>query len=205
METGYLLLSDGRKIELPEGIPVLGRWDISDSAREELVEVFVPDSVVFIDDHCFQSAPKLQRVRFSMGDASILRMIGWSAFDGCNELREINFPGCLRYIGDCAFAQTALTAVDLSETQISYIGAAAFVDCAKLMKVKLGSSLKMVPDGCFAHCRQLMKVSFGSYTSIIDRNAFESCDDLSIVDGVYLENVHIVQEGNKAFLAALND
>ena len=49
METGYLLLSDGRKIELPEGIPVLGGGDISDSEREELVEVFVPDSVVCID------------------------------------------------------------------------------------------------------------------------------------------------------------
>ena len=84
METGYLLLSDGQKIELPEGIQVLGGGDISDSEREELVEVFVPDSVVCIDDHCFHGAGKLQRVRFSKGLASRLCMIGAAAFDGCN-------------------------------------------------------------------------------------------------------------------------
>ena len=205
METGYLLLSDGRKIELPEGIQVLGGGDISDSEREELVEVFVPDSVVFIDDHCFHGAGKLQRVRFSKGLASNLRMIGAAAFSGCDELHEINFPDRLRYIGETAFAQTALTAVDLSETDIRYIGAAAFVDCAKLMKVKLASSLKMVSEDCFAHCRQLMKVSFDTSPRFIERCAFESCDDLSAVDGVYLEDVHFVPEGNEAFLAALNN
>ena len=204
METGYLLLSNGYRIGLPEDLKILGYWNIK-SYKDEIVEVFIPDSVVLIEDSCFQSAAKLERVRFSKEGTSDLRMIGRSAFDDCAVLHEIAFPDSLRHIDTSAFAQTALTSVDLSETDAVHIGDCAFAACSQLTNVKLPNSLKAISNGCFAHCRQLSKIAFHATPVFVDQDAFECCDELHIVEGVdNPEFMHIVKDGNSAFLAALN-
>ena len=196
MENGYYVLADGRKVELPEGICVLKSGDIP----TEAVEVYVPKSVVVIEEGCFHGSD-VQKVRFS--DGSKLRIIANNAFDGCNDLKEINFPWFLKYIGTCAFSQTALEMVNLGETQVEYIGDGAFANCSKLIKVELPYSLKMVPPVCFYNCRQLMKINLNDNVKFIASEAFGCCDDLTKLEGN--TRFEYIGEGNYALKALLDD
>ena len=159
---------------------------------KEAVEVYVPDSVKMIDDSCFAGA-SVKSIRFSA--MSHLTFIGHSAFDG-SDLKKINFPAPLRFIGVSAFNQTALEVVNLSDTDIEHIGSCAFANCAKLMKAELPDSVEMLPNGCFYSCRQLMKINLKK-VRLIDKDAFRGCDDLIKVERSAYSNIEYIGEGNE--------
>ncbi len=112
------------------------------------------------------------------------------AFASCGSLKTINLEG-IEKIGDEAFAETALTSVDLSSA--CEIGKYAFVYCNKLENVVLGENEVKVLEGAFSYCNELSSINLEN-TSYIDAYAF-AYTDLTLLD---LSNVTYI--GDTAFL-----
>lgn len=99
--------------------------------------------------------------------------------DACHALATVTFaPGsCLKEIGKCAFAETAITAIKLPET-LETIGEAAFI-YTKLTEIVIPASVKTMADGTFIECENLEKVEFkGDKLKTIGSNTFQDCTAL---------------------------
>ena len=99
--------------------------------------------------------------------------------DACHALATVTFaPGsCLKEIGKCAFAETAITAIELPET-LETIGEAAFI-YTKLAEIVIPASVKTMAGGTFIRCENLEKVEFkGDKLKTIGSNTFEDCTAL---------------------------
>ncbi len=77
--------------------------------------------------------------------------IGDHAFDSCENLTSVVFPEGLKSIGRSAFKSTALTSIKLPDA-IEEIGDSAFMDCSKVMALKLPESLKKINSYSFYRC-----------------------------------------------------
>ena len=108
--------------------------------------------------------------------------IGSSAFDGDNHVISFNSfsaPVTVKIIGDSAFSGcNYLTSVSLPSA--TSIGVFAFSYCSYLTSVNLPSATS-VGDSAFAECSSLTSVSLPSAT-IIGYGAFNYCSSLSTVD-----------------------
>ena len=99
--------------------------------------------------------------------------------DACHALATVTFaPGsCLKEIGKCAFAETAITAIELPET-LETIGEAAFI-YTKLTEIVIPASVKTMAGGTFIECENLEKVEFkGDKLKTIESNTFQDCTAL---------------------------
>lgn len=93
--------------------------------------VKVPDGIKTIDEGAF--------VRKSMTKLILpegLKGIGYEAFVGCYDLKEVNFPDSLEYIDDAAFSGTAIEQAILPDG-IKRVGNDAFCYCEKLTEVSI--------------------------------------------------------------------
>lgn len=102
--------------------------------------------------------------------------------DACHALATVTFaPGsCLKTIGHCAFAETAITTIDLPET-LETIGDSAFI-YTKLTEIVIPASVKTMAGGTFIKCENLEKVEFkGDKLKTIEGNTFQDCTALKEV------------------------
>ncbi|MBR4731026.1 MAG: leucine-rich repeat protein [Prevotella sp.] len=130
--------------------------------------------------------------------------IGGFAFAGCSNLKEVNFTELkqLEYLEGRTFAQTSLSVVDLSKTQLTDLGG-EFYQMKKLENIKLPKTLTRLSDAfrestlteidlsdytnlktlesTFNQCRDLVKVTLPEgLTSIND--AFSGCEKLTTIN-----------------------
>ncbi len=109
------------------------------------------------------------------------------AFAYSENLAKIEHLGCATYVGDYAFAYTALVEADL--TSATYIGTHAFQkDSMTDFSVTLGSALEELGDNPFAYCRLDAFVSevpetFGEHTYMIPTSTFAVSDSVQVIDG----------------------
>lgn len=87
-----------------------------------------------------------------------IRYISKNAFLNCSSLTEINLPKTVTNVGDFAFANTALSMIDL--ISVEEIGEYSFDQCAQLKSVILGKELKSIGNRAFAYCSSLMEVFY---------------------------------------------
>lgn len=128
MERGYIKIGDNR-IEFPKGLQVLDRSVILDMVNldevdlkkkneyinENLIEVYLPDTLVVISDFTFKNCKNLIRVILPISNS--LRYIEKATFKGCDSLAFFDFAFCsdLRLIGDEAFKNTNATALQYGD------------------------------------------------------------------------------------------
>ncbi len=92
-------------------------------------------------------------------------------FEGCSSLSNFSFPVGLESIGERAFAETAFTEIDLSETSLKSIGTGAFADCSSLESVALPASLETLGSGFLS----------GSSCQTVDYQG--TVEEFSLLDG----------------------
>ena len=113
--------------------------------------------------------------------------IGEGAFSYCEKLTELSGIYNVSYIGDYAFAYTAITAAGLSNAES--IGSAAFMkENPTEFKVSLGSKLVYMGDNPFAFCivkpfETTVTESFNGkdYTSVV--STFDISKSIKVIDG----------------------
>lgn len=99
--------------------------------------------------------------------------IGKNAFQGCKNLRYVNFPDAVRYIGKEAFKGCkALTQLALPEG-ITTIYSSTFMNCSLLSRISLPSSVKVIGDYAFSGCTELDSLIMPAELRTIGESAFE--------------------------------
>ena len=100
-----------------------------------------------------------------------LTAINESAFSGCSELKEINMPSQLRYIGANAFNSTAITTVVLPE-YVREILSGAFAGCSSLTNITIPYGVTTMGDRVFSGCSSLTSIIITDSVTSIGYSAF---------------------------------
>ena len=135
--------------------------------------------------------------------------IGYRAFSGCMNLKEISIPAKVGVIGAEAFSGSGLTSVSLpaamtviaertfinctylKEVAIPYgvssIGYMAFYRCSSLVSVTIPDSVMSIADEAFCGCSSIEYVKLPQYITRIGYSTFSGCvslKDVNIPEGV---------------------
>lgn len=84
--------------------------------------------------------------------------IGANAFSGCGNLKSVNIPSSIQYIGESAFMESGLESVTIPNT-VTSIGNLAFYDCGNLKTVTIPESVENIGYGAFADCCSLTEIN----------------------------------------------
>ena len=143
------------KVEIPaqiNGVEVTGIADHAFKVNNQIKEIVLPESILYIGD--------------------------W-AFFGCGALTAITIPNSVEELGVGSFDDcTALTSVKLSD-KLSKITEFAFRGCTALESVELPLSVKEIGDGAFFRCEALTEIVIPGAVEVIGDGAFMKCTNLA--------------------------
>ncbi len=146
-------------MNIPNGVKVIGLRVLGDTAKKNVKQVIMPDSVTEVMRLAFSQTPtcpvSINDVKLSAG----LEKIGASAFANC-PITEISFPNSLKQIDDAAFKDCPLKHVNFG-TGITKIGPKAF-SSNSVETLVLPKNLTTVGAGAFGYNRELKSVTINS-------------------------------------------
>ena len=140
-----------KKVTLPQDMEVVPQLAFS---RSKLEEVFIPASVIVVEDDAFSLCVRLHKVTFEAG--SKLEELGKKAFWRCWDLQGIRLPEGVKTIGASCFDQTDLAEIEIP-AGVERLGERAFNWCKCLRKIIFaeGSRLKEIGSWAFSGCHYL--------------------------------------------------
>ena len=110
---------------------------------------------------------------------STIESIGFAAFAGCYQLRNVTFPASLTAIDDYAFSGSGLTSVTIPAT-VQLMGKGVFSRCESLTSASIES--EYVGDFAFLGDFRLSQVTFGASVKNIARGMFNGCTALTTIN-----------------------
>ena len=111
--------------------------------------------------------------------------IGYYAFWGCTNLRNIKIPNNVESIGDYAFYNcTSLTSVTIPNS-VTSIGNDAFYGCSSLTSVTIPNSVTSIGNNAFYGCLSLTSVTIPDSVTSIGYSALSSCTSLTSIEVSY--------------------
>ena len=109
-----------------------------------------------------------------------VKLIGYGAFAGTSNLKQVIIPNSVTSMNPSAFSNTGLTSIELPES-ISTIGITAFAGCENLNYVRIPKTISSIDIYAFKNCKNLKKIIIPeTVTNIHSSNPFEECEDLVI-------------------------
>lgn len=123
--------------------------------------------IVGIKRYAFKFARGLQSVTLPEG----IKEVEYNAFNGCSQLRHINFPDTLVSIGEHAFYMCGLTELVIPDGVTSLTNA-VFSGCVDLKSTTIGTGVTSIGSIAFARCGQLGEIKFLGDAPSIAENAF---------------------------------
>ncbi len=168
---GILMKYNGsdKDVIVPEGVIGIGLGAFSQNYRIE--NVYLPDSVKFIDNLSFFMCQDLKHINLPQG----LERIGECALYGCIDLEELELPDSLMEIDVKSFYEMkSLKEIKIPEG-IKEIPYEAFAYCERLEKISLPSSLEKIGDSSFQSCNKIEELKIPDGVCEIDVCAFGSC------------------------------
>jgi len=122
----------------------------------------------------FKDYSSLEEVTISYVDE-----IHANTFENCTHLTKINgFDKGLREIGNAAFKNTGLTAIELP-VSLTGLGDYAFQSCESLTEVDALGSVESLGKGVFSGCTGLKQITIPDGVTKIGEKAFFCCDSLN--------------------------
>ena len=109
---------------------------------------------------------------------SSVKIIGASAFRGCENLTAISIPNSVESIGAHAFYNCkGLATVSLGQ-RIKSIGDYAFYNCSGISAIALPEKLESIGEGAFFNCTALTDATVPAGVKAIGISAFKGCDKI---------------------------
>ena len=138
-------------------------------------------------------APRSLSGKYSIREG--VKVIGDSAFQGCESLTSINIPNSVTTIGKQAFADCeSLTSINIPNS-VTTIGNGAFLGCSSLTSINIPNSVTTIGIEAFAFCYSLTSINIPNSVTTIGIEAFGACNSLTSIN---IPN-SVTTIGNKAF------
>ena len=87
-----------------------------------------------------------------------IKVIAGKAFTGCNNLKHLDLPEGIEYLGESCFSKSGLETVSIPGT-IRKLSSWCFDDCTKLHSVSIGEGVITMEYGAFAGCASLKQIA----------------------------------------------
>ena len=142
---------------------------------ELITDLVVPEDVTEIGAHAFEGYEKLRSVVLHNGIDAIHK----SAFLGCTDLTDINFPDSLFYIGPYAFNGTAW--YESKPDGEVYIGRLLYKYKGEMplnSSIVVKDGTETICESAFDGCKGITSISLPSSLKQIHNYAFCGCDNL---------------------------
>ena len=177
------------------------------SNRSELVKVEVADIVTTLEDYCFYSCSKLQKVIFGenqyitelpvccfaycpqlIADSTTnpippnTQFIRDCCFQHCTNIKTLVIPESVETIGINSFDSSSLTSITFSKNaNVKSFGQYCFNSNANLTTITIPNKLETLGPGCFANNTILSSVTFdkNSKLTTISDQCFYNCPNLT--------------------------
>ncbi|WP_337628901.1 leucine-rich repeat protein [Prevotella sp.] len=107
-----------------------------------------------------------------------VKVIGDSAFWGCESLSSINIPNSVTYIGNDAFWECkSLNSINIPNS-VTNIGNRAFKGCDSLKRINIPNSVTYIGRCAFLLCNSLTSINIPNSLTNIGNYAFAYCSSL---------------------------
>ena len=118
-------------------------------------------------------APSELKGKYSIRNG--VKVIGNSAFSGCDSLTSINIPNSVTMIGEYAFNWCkSLTSTNIPNS-VTTIGEGAFRCCDSLTSINIPNSVTTIGKGAFVGCDSLTSINIPNSVTTIGDGAFTKC------------------------------
>lgn len=187
----------------------VGLDDAEIKVRENILSVYMPDSVTVIEAGAFRGCESLEKVRIS----SRLKRIGDCAFSQCSSLAKAALPESIDDIGEavfldcrsladqegfviihkCLFAYCGKARDVVIPEGVEVISAKAFENNGTITTVSFPSTLRRIGEYAFNMCQGLREIDIPGNVEWIERGAFFACtavEKLRVREGVsYIDDI----------------
>lgn len=173
----------GPTVHIKDGTEIIGAYAFNELSQ--ITEIYVPESVIEIEDSAFQGCRNLKHIHFANG----LKKIGNFAFDGCSSLSQISLPDTVLEIGRGAFSScTSITEfrlpkylVKVGDLVFEYTHGVNIISDSPLFDV-FDNCLYSKISRCLLCCTSMEpSVSVKDGTKIIADWAFHNCSSLQSI------------------------
>ena len=138
----------------------------------------------FSEGHYEGSVTIPEQVTYN-GITRVVTAIGDFAFNGCENLTNIDIPNSVTTIDSYAFLNcTNLKSVSIPNS-VTTIGIEAFSGCISLTNIDIPNSVTTINNNAFQNCTNLKSISIPNSITKIFPNTFKGCPNLR---GVAFEN-----------------
>lgn len=187
---------------LPENLRIIRKYAFSNC--DKLTDVYIPNSVIHLEEGAFYRCDNLTKVRMS----SNIRFIPDNAFRKCQNLMVFDWYADVKFIGEYAFAgdislemfdftglekmyqssfeDSGIIIVSLGEnndeepTTLEIVEISSFENCNNLATLTIGGNITTIRSSAFANCSNLETVVISPNVTDIASNAFDGCEKLTI-------------------------
>lgn len=186
----FYYCSSLKSINIPSGVESIGEHAFAECSS--LTSISFPDTVVRMGDYIFQGCEKLTNVRLSNN----IDTIPVAMFNVCYALTSISIPASVTSIGDHAFGTcTSLMNIEILG-EIEEIGLCAFSN-TKISNIKLSDKLNTIGNGAFENCLLLTSIEIPNSVTSLGNYIFKGCSNLSEItipsfggiDATYIGNL----------------
>lgn len=161
-------------IEIPESVTQIGMYAFMNCCFLESINI--PKGVDTLDSYTFFNCTALERAELPEGLCSM-----YSSVFAHSGIESIDIPDSCTIIGYYAFEECEnLKSVHLPEDLLQ-LGDSTFRGCTALKTVQLPQKLETVMQGVFSECSALETLEFPNTVTVIDTGAMSGCTSLKTV------------------------
>ena len=164
------------EIILPDTLEVLP-YGLTKNLK--LQRITIPSGVTKIEKNAFEGDSSLVYVKLNEG----LRRIDENVFFECNNLRSINIPSTVTYIGPRAFYKCDLRTITFQEgINLKNLGYGTFCSNYNLKEITIPESVTEIGNRCFHYCSNLLTINIPTGVTSFGIGCFECCKNLTTIN-----------------------